>query len=180
MNYNKFERIFRGFDKGMSKFETAFSVGCITLCGFILIFGILNRLIFKIPLRWTEEASRMLLILTIFGAQPIVCRERAHLKLAFLSETIKNSVVKKILNILSDGSIVVIFFILFVLFLQYTLNAMEYTQLSPAMGYPMWVMYGLCTLTLLDATVRSLMVFWDDNFARKKLFQSSGDDFSVN
>lgn len=60
------------------------------------------------------------------------------------------------------------------------MNAEALAQLSPAMGYPMWVMYGLCTLTLLDATVRSLMVFWDDNFARKKLFQSSGDDFSVN
>lgn len=180
MNYNKCERILRGFDKGMAKFETAFSVGCITLCGFILIFGILNRLIFKIPLRWTEEASRMLLILTIFGAQPIVCRERAHLKLAFLSETVKSPVLKKILNVLSDGSIVAIFLVLFVLFLQYTLNAMKYTQLSPAMGYPMWVMYGLCTLTLLDATVRSIMVFWDDNFAKKKLFQSSGDEFSVN
>lgn len=180
MNYNKFERILKGFDKGMSKFETVFAVGCITLCGFILIFGILNRLFFKIPVRWTEEASRMLLILTIFGAQPIVCRERAHLKLAFLSETAKNRIVKKLLSIISDFSLVVIFFIIFVLFLQYTLNAMEYTQLSPAMGYPMWVMYGLCTLTLLDATVRSIMVFWDDNFAKKKLFQSSGDDFSVN
>lgn len=180
MNYNAFERAFRKFDKGMSKIETFLSVGCISACGIILLFSILNRLLFKIPLRWTEEACRMLLILTIFTAQPIVVRARSHLKLAFLSEMFKGKKAEKVLDFISDFSIIVIFLTIFVLFLRYTLTSMQYTQLSPAMGYPMWVLYGICTLTFLDATIRAIMVCWDDYFAKRKLFPKGVDDFSVN
>lgn len=180
MNYNAFERAFRKFDKGMSKFETFLSVGCISACGIILLFSILNRLFFNIPLRWTEEACRMLLILTIFTAQPIVTRERSHLKLAFLSEMFKGKKAEKVLDFISDFSVLAIFLTIFLLFLQYTLMSMRYTQLSPAMGYPMWVLYGICTLTFLDSTIRAIMVCWDDYFAKRKLFPKGGDDFSVN
>ncbi len=180
MNYTPLERAFRKFDKGMSKFETFLSVSCITVCGIILLFSILNRLFFSIPLRWTEEACRMLLILTIFTAQPIVTRERSHLKLAFLSEMCKGKTAEKVLNFISDFSVFVIFLTIFVLFLQHTLKSMRYTQLSPAMGYPMWVLYGICTLTFLDSAIRAIMVCWDDYFSKKKLFPKGGDDFSVN
>ena len=122
----------------------------------------------------------MLLILTIFSAQPIVTRERSHLKLAFLSEMFKGKKIEKVLDFISDLSVVVIFVTIFVLFFRYTLTSMKFTQLSPAMGYPMWVMYGICTLTFLDSTIRAIMVCWDDHFAKRKLFPRGGDDFSVN
>ncbi|MPN35034.1 hypothetical protein SDC9_182528 [bioreactor metagenome] len=180
MNYNAFERTLRRFDKAMSKIETFLAVGCISLCGLILLFSILNRLFFKIPLRWTEEACRMLLILTIFTTQPIVTRERSHLKLAFLSEMFKGKKAEKVLDFISDISVLAIFLTIFLLFLRYTLSSMKFTQLSPAMGYPMWILYGICTLTFLDSTVRAIMVCWDDYFAKRKLFPRGGDDFSVN
>jgi TRAP-type C4-dicarboxylate transport system permease small subunit len=179
MKFNAFERALRKFDKGMSKFETFLSVGCISLCGIILLFSILNRLFFNIPLRWTEEASRMLLILTIFTAQPIVVRERAELKLAFLSEMFKGKKAEKVLNFISDFSVFAIFLTISLLYLKYTLKSMQYTQLSPAMGYPMWILYGILTLAFLDSVIRAIMVCWNDYFAKKKLFPRGGDDFSV-
>lgn len=180
MEYTPLERAIRKFDKIMSKIETFLAVSCITLCGAILLFSILNRLFFKIPLRWTEEACRMLLILTIFTAQPIVTRERSHLKLAFLSEVFKGKKIEKVLDTISDISVVAIFLTIFVLFFRYTLTSMKFTQLSPAMGYPMWALYGICTLTFLDTLIRAVMVCWDDHFAKKKLLPRGGDDFSVN
>ena len=97
-NYNAIERVVRYMDRVLSKIETFFSVGTTVACGLLLLFGILNRVVFKIPLRWTEEASRLLLILMVFTSLPIVTRERAHLKLAFLSETVKNKKVVTVLN----------------------------------------------------------------------------------
>jgi len=180
MQYTAFERGLMKFDRVLSKLETLLAVGCITLCGAIFLFSILNRLFFKIPLRWTEEACRMLLILTIFTAQPIVTRERSHLKLAFLAEAFRGKKAEKILEFISDFSLVVIFAVIFWLFLQYTLNSMKFTQLSPAMGYPMWWIYGICTLAFLDTTLRAVMVCWDDHFSKRRLFPRSGEEFSVN
>ena len=175
-----FERIVKKTDKILSKVETFLSVGCITLCGGILLFSILNRLIFKIPLRWTEEACRMLLILTVFTAQPIVTRESAHLKLAVLSEMLAGKKSAKVIDFISDLSVFIIFIVVFYLFGMYTIDQTKYNQLSPAMGYPMWVMYGIITLTLLDSVFRAILVIWDKYFSKKKLFEHGNDDFSVN
>ena len=134
MKYNLFERTIQKIDKILCKVETFVSVGCITLCGAILLFSIINRLWIKLPLRWTEEASRMLLILTVFSAQPIVTRESAHLKLAFLSEMLTGSKAAKILDFISDASVFAIFAVVFYLFSTYTISLTHYNQLSPAMG----------------------------------------------
>lgn len=179
MEYNCFERVLRVFDKILSKVETFLAVGSISACGLILLFSILNRLIFKIPLRWTEEACRMLLVLTIFTAQPIVTRERAHLKLAFLSEMLKGKKGERVIDFIADISLGIIFAIIFILFLNFTINSSKYNQLSPAMGYPMWILYGFFTLTFLDTTLRAVMVIWDDHFSKKKLFPHKNEDFST-
>ena len=176
MEYTLWQRGLRKFDRIMSKIETFLAVACITLCGFLILFGILNRVLIKMPLRWTEEACRMLLILTIFTAQPIVTREWAHLKLAFLSEALKGRKAARVLETIADISLVVIFAVIFWLFGTYTISAMEYHQVSPAMGYPMWVMYGICTLAFLDTVIRAVMVTIDDNFSKKKLFPRRGED----
>lgn len=180
MKYNLFERIAQKIDKILCKIETVVSVGCITLCGAILLFGIINRLIFKIPLRWTEEACRMLLILTVFSAQPIITRESAHLKLAFLSEMLSGKKSAKVLDFISDASVFAIFAVVFYLFLNYTISLSHYNQTSPAMGYPMWVLYAILSLMLFDTLLRALMVLWDNYFSKKKLFTHGDDDFSVN
>ncbi len=177
--FNLFERFLRSFDAVLSKIETFLSVGSISLCGVILLFSILNRVLFKIPLRWTEEACRMLMIISIFSSQPIVTRERAHLKLAFLSEMLKGKKGEKIIDAIADASIIVIFTVVSILFFRYTISSSKYNQVSPAMGYPMWVLYGYLTLTLLDTTVRAIMVFWDDYFSKKKLFTHSDDEFTT-
>lgn len=179
MEYTSVERGLRKFDRIMSKIETFVAVMCITVCGLLILFGILNRVIFKMPLRWTEEACRMLLILTIFTAQPIVTRERAHLKLPFLAEILKGKRGAKVLESIADVSLVIIFAVIFWLFFTYTISSMEYNQVSPAMGYPMWIMYGISSLAFLDTVIRAVMVTWDDNFSKKKLFPRSGEDFST-
>ena len=180
MEYTFVERVLRGYDRVMSKVETALSVGSISLCGCIFLFTILNRLFFKMPLRWVEEACRMLLVLTVFSAQPVIIRERSQLKLAFLAEVLKGKKAEKVLGTICDLSLMAVFAVIFVLFLQYTIKTIEFPQYSPAMGYPMWVMYGICTLTFLDSAIRALMVCWDDNFSKKKLFPKGGEEFSVN
>ena len=180
MKYNLFERTIQKIDKILCKVETFVSVGCITLCGAILLFSIINRLWIKLPLRWTEEASRMLLILTVFSAQPIVTRESAHLKLAFLSEMLTGTKAAKILDFISDASVFAIFAVVFYLFSTYTISLTHYNQLSPAMGYPMWVLYAILSLMLLDTLFRALLVIWDKYFSKKNLFTHGDDDFSVN
>jgi len=180
MKYNLFERAIQKVDKALCKVETCVSVGCITLCGAILLFGILNRVLFKLPLRWTEEACRMLLILTIFTAQPIITRESAHLKLAFLSEMLSGKKAAKVLDFISDVSVFAIFCVVFYLFFTYTISLTQYHQLSPAMGYPMWMLYGILSLALLDTLFRSALVIWEKYFSKKKLLSHGDDDFSVN
>lgn len=180
MEYSVFERIVRRIDKILSKVETFLSVGCITLCGTILLFSILNRLVFKMPLRWTEEACRMLLILTVFTAQPIVTRESAHLKLAVLSEMLSGKKAAKVIDFISDLSIFIIFIVIAYLFGAYTIDQTKFNQLSPAMGYPMWILYGIITLTLVDTVFRAILVIWDKYFSKKKLLDHGNEDFSVN
>lgn len=180
MKNNLFERIIQKIDKILCKVETGVSVGCVSLCGAILLFSILNRLIFKIPLRWTEEACRMLLILTVFTAQPIITREAAHLKLAILSEMLQGKKSAKVIEFISDLSVVVIYVLICYLFTAYTIDQTRFNQRSPAMGYPMWVMYGIISLTLLDTVFRSILVIWDKYIAKNQLLSHGNDDFSVN
>lgn len=177
--YNLIERFFRKLDKILCKIEDACAVGTLSVCGVLLLFGILNRVIFKMPLRWTEEACRILLVLMVFSTQPIVTRSRAHLKLAFLSEIIKNEKVVKAIEFIGDLALVAAMTAILILFGKYTINTSHTTLKSASMGYPMWALYGLCTLTFLDATLRSIMVLWDDYFSKKSLFPKGDDDFST-
>lgn len=178
-NYNAIERVMRFIDRVLSKTETFLSVGTTITCGLLLLFGILNRVVFKIPLRWTEEASRLLLILMVFTSLPIVTRERAHLKLAFLSETVKNKKVVTVLNFLADVSLIIIFAFISVLFFRYAVDAQKFGIVSPSMGFEMWILYGFCSLTFLDTTIRAFMVVWDDFFSKKTLLPRGNDDFST-
>ncbi len=178
-NYNAIERAVRCVDRVLSKIETFLSVGTTIVCGLLLLFGILNRVVFEIPLRWTEEASRLLLILMVFTSLPIVTRERAHLKLAFLSETLKNKKAVNVLNFIADASLIIIFSFIFVLFFKYAKDAQKFGIVSASMGFKMWILYGFCSLTFLDTALRAAMVVWDDFFSKKRLIPRGNDDFST-
>lgn len=178
--YNIIERIFRWIDRVLLKYEKFITVFSISFCGLLLLFGVLNREIFKFPLRWTEEATRTLLVIMIFTAQPVICRERAHLKMAVLSEMLEGRKSGWFVDMLGDLALAATYVLLFILWLKYTLKTAAFPQTSPALGYPMWILYALCTLSFALAMLRTLMVTWDDYFSKKSLFPKTGEDISVN
>lgn len=56
-------------------------VGVLTVCVFIQV---LIRFVFKLPIPWTEEVSRIAFVYLIFIGATIAVREKAHINVDFL------------------------------------------------------------------------------------------------
>ncbi|HWT77805.1 MAG TPA: TRAP transporter small permease [Candidatus Acidoferrum sp.] len=63
------------------KFLLTFLVGLLTLSVFLQV---LIRFVFKYPLPWTEEVSRIAFVYSIFVGAAIAVREKAHLNVDFV------------------------------------------------------------------------------------------------
>lgn len=70
----------KAFDR-LLKFLLTFLVGLLTVSVFLQV---LIRFVFKYPLPWTEEVSRIAFVYSIFVGATIAVREKAHLNVDFL------------------------------------------------------------------------------------------------
>jgi len=72
--------VLRALDR-LLKFLLTFLIGLLTVSVFLQV---LIRFVFKYPLPWTEEVSRLAFVYSIFVGAAIAVREKTHLNVDFL------------------------------------------------------------------------------------------------
>jgi len=112
------------------KYLLTFLVGLFTVSVFLQV---LIRFVFKYPLPWTEEVSRIAFVYTIFIGATIAVREKAHLNVDFLLVALppKVSQVVKLL-----GTALVAVFLIFVTWQGIQFVRATGVQVTPVMQVP--------------------------------------------
>lgn len=134
--------------------EIVLSLLFVNMCGFVMI-QIVSRYVFRSPLLYTEEVSRYSYIWICFFGMAMATKLQNHIRIELVFIFIKGkaqAVINLVLNIISLGLYVVIFFI----GLDYTLtNAI---QLSPAMEISKAFVYVSLPLGALFSVIRMLAI----------------------
>lgn len=148
------------FDAVLGKIESGFSMICMTGVVVTVLVGVALRFIFKAPNPYGEELSRYLLVAAVFVGISIAQRERAHLGIDTLVNTLPkklNSAVRCFTDVLSA------FIYGFLAYESYNfvIITKQFGQKSPSMTFlPMYIIYAFmfCGFTLSAVTTLLMII----------------------
>ena len=139
------------------KYLLTFLVGLFTASVFLQV---LIRFVFKYPLPWTEEVSRIAFVYTIFIGATIAVREKAHLNIDFLLVVLPPQIAQAMKLL---GTLLVAVFLGFVTWQGIEFVRITGVQVTPVMQVPFRYLYliipscgGLMLLYLILGTVDEL------------------------
>ena len=139
------------------KYLLTFLVGLLTVSVFLQV---LIRFVFKYPLPWTEEVSRIAFVYTIFIGATIAVREKAHLNVDFLLVALPPKVSRAVRLL---GTTLVAVFLVFVTWQGIEFVRVTGVQVTPVMQVPFRYLYlilpscgGLMLLYLILGAVDDL------------------------
>lgn len=175
---NNFQKMVVHLDKVLEKFSGFVTVTCFIAMTCLVLTGVGSRFIFKIPMMWIEEAARYLMITGVYIGISMAVRERAHLGLTGLVDMLPIKIkitVKYIREIITIGS-----YIAFTGFaIAFMLNVQSMGQKSPALQYPMWVIYLPLIIGFGLSAVRAAMIFWNDYIFKNKALPDMYDEIQA-
>lgn len=133
----------------------------ITISMFLLIlmgvFQILFRFVLNFSLSWTEELSRYLFVLMVYTGASLAIKRKRHVRVELVDIYIKSNL-KKYIFILNDLIMIGLLLLVGHAGLKISLTTFEMEQLSPALGIPMYLVYGIIPLTFFIGAIRALQV----------------------
>ncbi len=139
------------------KWVLAFLVAVFTISVFLQV---LIRFVFKYPLPWTEEVSRLAFVYTIFVGATIAVREKAHLNIDFLLVALP---ARLALGLKLFGTLLVAVFLVFVTWQGVEFVRSTGVQVTPVMQVPFRYLYlilptagGLMLLYLILGAIDEL------------------------
>lgn len=110
-------------------------VGVLTLTVFLQV---LVRFVFKVPLPWTEEVTRLAFVYSIFVGATIAVRERAHINVDVVLVALPRRVARAV-RLLGTGLVAV--FLLFVLLQGVAFVRQTGIQMTPVLQIPFRHLY---------------------------------------
>lgn len=139
------------------------SMLCFVLMSVFVLAGVVMRFLLQIPFSWGEEISRYLMVVAITLGIGMGVRDKAHLGVAMVVDTVPPRV-SRVMKIIA--CIINIFGYLFLAYVSYEFTAMnhEFGQESPALTLPMWIMYAVMLIGFFLSAVESVVALVD--FAR--------------
>ena len=106
-----------------------------------ILLAVISRYILKLPLTWTEEMARYLMIWLAFLSGTLGLRRGVHVGIVFL---VRKASKKMQLYFDVVGRFLITIFFIFVIYQGFKLSGLVSRQLSPAMRIPMnWVYLSL-------------------------------------
>jgi len=139
------------------KYCLTFLVGLLTVSVFLQV---LIRFVFKYPLPWTEEVSRIAFVYSIFVGAAIAVRQKAHLNVDFLLVVLPSSLARALKLF---GTVLVGIFLAFMTWQGVVFVQATGVQVTPVMQIPFRYLYlilpssgGLMLLYLILGTLDDL------------------------
>lgn len=122
---------------------------------FVVLLGVLFRYVFRIPLSWTEELSRYLMIWAASLAVSIGIKEKGHVGLTILIDSAKSAVLRAIL----ETVISLITFLFLSVMIYYSVQmvveskwqisqGLGITMVLPTLAIPVSMIIGIIQLVL--------------------------------
>ena len=126
--------------KRIKKIDEVISITLLFLLMFIGFLQVLFRFVLNLPLDWTEESSRYILIILVYLSAVVTVREEKMLRVEIIDLFVKGKAK------LMLGTVIQLLSGLFVFYIAYQTtfqvkNAVRVNQLSPAMAIPMATLY---------------------------------------
>lgn len=161
-------------DKTLTLIENTVSIISFTAMCILVIVGVASRFIFHIPFMWLEEASRYFMVAGVYVGVSMGIREKAHLGLTVIIDSLPMNWRKVITMSLNAITVLLCLYFAF-----YSVSFMQQVhsngQSSPALRFPMWVVYIPISVGFLFGAIRSMMCFWNDYICKTPVL-SYGDD----
>lgn len=139
------------------KYLLTFLVGLLTISVFLQV---LIRFVFKHPLPWTEEVSRIAFVYAIFVGAAIAVREKAHLNVDFVLVVLPPGVAR-VIQLVGTGLVGI--FLVFMTWQGIVFVRATGVQVTPVMQVPFRYLYliipssgGLMLLYLVLGTIDDL------------------------
>jgi len=127
----------------------------LSLFSIVLIVQVFMRFVVRDPLPWPEEFSRYLLIWTAFIGSSLAVKEARFINIDVIPLLLTGWAKKAMHLVMHLGFL--LFCILAVYFSYgFILRVAQTNQVSPAMGIPMWLVYGAAPVGLSLAALRTL------------------------
>ncbi len=117
------------------KYLLTFLVGLLTVSVFLQV---LIRFVFKYPLPWTEEVSRIAFVYSIFVGATIAVREKAHLNVDFMLVVLPPGVARTVKLV---GTVLVGIFLVYMTWQGIAFVQATGVQVTPVMQVPFRYLY---------------------------------------
>ena len=137
----------------------------------VVLYGIVMRFVFRAPNPYGEELSRYLMICFIYLGVSLNVRSKGHLAVEMIVDLLPVAarkackIVADLISILAYGAFTYLAYILI-------RNMLKVVQYSTQMRMPMWIIYMALLVGFALATLRSLLLFWNDYIAKNKVLSS--------
>jgi len=126
--------------RALDRLLSAALVTLVAVLTITVFLQVLVRFIFKAPLPWTEEVTRITFVYAIFVGATIGVRERAHLNVDFVLVYLPDQV-RKVLNLVTQALVGVFLVAMVWLGLRYMNGAG--VQTTPVLIIPFRYIYGI-------------------------------------
>ncbi len=127
----------------------------LALISCVMMLQVIMRYVFDSSLSWAEELSRYAFIWSTFVSVGYTIKKKTILKVDTFLEILP-SYFKKIIKVLAECIVLAFFVYLFINSIPVTKEIYLSGQISPAMGIPMYLIYGSTIVGFFLAIVRSI------------------------
>lgn len=166
-------KILRWLDR---KFEESMMILSLILIAVVMFLQVVMRYVLGSSLTWPEEFTRYSFIfMAVFGFSYSI-REGSILKIDIILELLP-TVIRKIMEVLIHFITLAFFIYVFYNSIHVVISIKNSGQISPALGLPMFYMFGLLSLGFLLSIVRSVQTII---FLKSKGFNDSQDEHTAN
>jgi C4-dicarboxylate transporter DctQ subunit len=132
--------VFKLIDRIISAMESLFLGLGIIGCSAILFADVVLRYVFLMPLSWSEELVRYVMVWMVFVGSSVIVKKGGHVAVDVLPLFLPPKL-KKALERLIPISAIVFCLVLFYFSWHHTMRVKLSNQITTAMEAPMWVMY---------------------------------------
>ena len=131
----------------------------LSLFSIVLILQVFMRFVLRDPLAWPEEFSRYLLIWTAFIGSSLAVKESRFVNIDILP-LMTSGRVRMALHVVMHLGFLIFCALAIYFSYDFILRIARSGQVSPAMGIPMWLVYGAAPVGLTLAALRTLQAIF--------------------
>jgi len=140
----------------------AFGVMAVTI-----LIGIFMRFILQVPNVYGEEISRYSMVVGVFFAVGLAVRHNAHMKIDILNTKLPK-IPSRIIEFIARVVELYAYILFSMLCMRFVIHAMTYTQFSPSIKMPMWLIYMVLFVGFVFSGLESLLMLWNDFISKSK------------